>query len=558
MTACRTLASRRTTSGQILPLTALMMVVLIGLTALAIDLSAAYLTERWERSVADAAALAGAQSLQKPNTRLLPEEPERVEARANAMQVLQSQLGGTPSGDCYSSAGCELVGTPYHVSVQTPSPSCIDCAPQRAMQVSIWQPQFGLTFGRIFGESTWTVRSTSVAGMVIAPQYGVITLRPSALRPNESDANYDDLRVTGGSKVIVKNADIATNSNAMCSGFSSGSEIRLDLDQGFDIHHYGAGPAWTESPGRCTNPPPGFQVTTLVGFPGYDIPERTGDEPIYNTKEEAMGTVATGPHHDPDYETRCDEQQALVPDSYLELKTNFRVNDADNVTAHCYRPGVYRFRVDSTTDREAILLEPGVYFLDYGARVGSTLIGGYDPGEPGVAVVLKEAKNQSGDPGQLTTNAFSSLLALNFGDRYPCAGDGCGGELAEPAIHDGSPVQTPEPDPTLLTVMVVPDPACLVESPPPDACNENDNQTLVLTGGGNIFLAGVQYAPTDNAKLTGGSGQDSDVGTFWAWTLEFNGGTNFNLRSARPQSTGVLRIDPACSPTLHAPPDCNP
>ncbi|HEX6127505.1 MAG TPA: hypothetical protein VF071_00630, partial [Candidatus Limnocylindria bacterium] len=118
--------------------------------------------------------------------------------------------------------------------------------------------------------------------------------------------------------------------------------------------------------------------------------------------------------------------------------------------------------------------------------------------------------------------------------------------------------QTSPPFPTLLTVMVEPDENCVVVSPPPSACQENDNQTLKLTGGGNIFLAGVQYAPSDNATLTGSSGQQSDVGAFWAWTLEFNGGTTFNLTSAKPQSAGVLRIDPACSPTLRDPPNCNP
>jgi Flp pilus assembly protein TadG len=118
--------------GQIIVILAVMMVVLLGLTALAIDVSAAYVAERWQRSVADEAALAGAQSLQKPGTRLLPGEPERVEARANALRVLQAQLGGTRgTGDCYSSAGCELTGTPYKISVRTPSPSCVDCAPAR-------------------------------------------------------------------------------------------------------------------------------------------------------------------------------------------------------------------------------------------------------------------------------------------------------------------------------------------------------------------------------------------------------------------------------------------
>ncbi|MDQ3689476.1 MAG: Tad domain-containing protein [Chloroflexota bacterium] len=551
----RKLIDRPVESGQILVISAAMMVVLIGMTALAIDVSAAYLTQRWERSVADAAALSGAQSLQKPGTRELPGEPERVEARANAIHILEDQLGGTAGASgCYSSAGCAMTGTAYRVSVQTPSPSCVDCSSARSMMVSIWQPQFGLTFGRILGALSWEVRSTSVAGMVIAPQYGIVALRPSQLRPNLSDANYDDIVVTGGSKVIVGNSDIATNSNATCSG--SGSEIVIDTASGFDIHHFGAGARWTAPPGDCLNPPPGFQVTSLVEDPGYPIPVRTG-APIYATPAEAMGTVASGPHQDPNYATRCAAQQALVPSSYIEHRNNQRINDPTQVTARCYRPGVYRFRLDSITNMEAVLLEPGVYFLDYGGRTAASLIGGYVPDQPGVALVMKEAKNTSGEPGQLETTNPDSILALNFGNAY-CPDIACppSPKPAKPAVApDGTLVQTPAPQSTLMTLIVVPDANCVVESPPPAACNEANNKTLKLSGGGAIFLAGVQYAPSDNAVLTGGSGQDSDVGAFWAWTMTFNGGTNFNLSSQKPAATGVLRIDAACSPNVSV---CNP
>jgi hypothetical protein len=549
MIAVRWLAGRPAKSGQLLPLTAVMMAILIGMTALAIDVSAAYLTERWERSVADAAALSGAQSLQRPGTRALPNAGDYDDARDNAMRVLQAQLGGAPvSGDCYASVGCELSGTPYMVSVQTPSPSCVDCDRRRAVQVSIWQPEFGLTFGRIFGGSTWTVRSTSVAGMVISPQYGIVTLRPSALRPNDTDANYDDLVVTGGSKVVVGSADIATNSNAVCSGFASGSEIRVDTGAGFDIHHYGAGAAWLSPPGECVNPPPGFQVTTLVQDPGYTIPQRTDSTPRY-------ATVAEGEEEDP---ALCEAQQLLVPDGYRELKTGLQINNPEAVTVTCLNPGVYEKKLVVTDPASgkpnAVLLTPGVYFFDAGVEVSSTLVGGYVEDQPGVALVFQEAHNSSGVPGQFVTKTNKSLVALNFGDGY-CPGSACSGVLAKPADGPSGPVQTPEPHSTLLTVMVVPDPNCVVESPPPTSCLENKNQTLKLTGGGSIFLAGVQYAPSDNAVLTGSSGQDSDVGTFWAWTLQFNGGTNFNLRSANPQAMGVLRIDRACSPNESV---CNP
>ena len=546
-----TLQRRSAKSGQVLVITALMLTVLIGFTALAIDVGMALLSERWQRGVADAAALAGAQSLQKPGSRDLPQAAEQADARDNAMIVLQEQLGGTSASPaCFTSAGCELTGSPYHVSVQTPSPSCVDCVPRRAVQISIWQPNFGLVFAPIFGIDELTVQSTSVAGMVVAPQYGLVTLRPSELRPNGSDANVDDLVVTGGSKVVVGNADIATNSNAVCSGAASGSEIDVEIDAGYDIHHFGAGAAWIAPPGNCVDPPPGFQVTTLVADPEYPIPARTGAD-TYHDAEDGEADTAT-----------CEAQQLLVPDAYRELKTDQQINDPLQVSVTCLEPGIYRDEVTvqdpSSGLPNALLLLPGVYFFDAGLDVASTIIGGYEADQPGVALVFLEARNSSGIPGQFTTSSNDSLVALNFGNLYcPPGGPACptGAAWADPADGPDGPVQTPEPNPTLLTVMVVPDATCEVVSPPPSACRENFNQTLKLTGGGNIYLAGVQYAPSDNATLTGSSGQESDVGAFWAWTLQFNGGTSFNLTSRIPQSAGVLRIDPACSPSVAT---CNP
>ena len=100
--------------------------------------------------------------------------------------------------------------------------------------------------------------------------------------------------------------------------------------------------------------------------------------------------------------------------------------------------------------------------------------------------------------------------------------------------------------------MVEPDRVnCLpVTDPEGTVCkaNKNNRQTLSLTGGGNIFLAGVQYAPTDNVTLTGNSGQQADVGAIWSWTISFNGGTLFNIKTANPELLGVLRLDRGCSP----------
>ena len=153
-----------------------------------------------------------------------------------------------------------------------PRPTCLDCVPERAVQVNLSQPTFGLTFSRILGFSTWDVRASSVAGVVFARQYGVVTLRPPGPRLTP-DPNQDDFVVTGGSKVIVGDGDVVTNTNVICSG--STSEIQIDTGEGFAIYHFDPYEAWTSGSGRCLNPPTGIQVTSPVGDPGYAIPQRT-------------------------------------------------------------------------------------------------------------------------------------------------------------------------------------------------------------------------------------------------------------------------------------------
>ena len=557
-----------TARGQILVLAGLLMVLMIAFTGLAIDVSAAYVADRWQRAVADEAALAGGQDLQIPGSRALPGPTEYLTAREHAMQVLGRQLGAvTPypsvgaGSPCLTTTGCALPGTPYVVTIRTPSPSHVDCQAERCIQVSVRQPAFGLTFARIFGQDNWSVNSTSVAGRIYEKQYGIVTLRPPKDSRGAGNPYEDDLFITGGSKVLVSSADVATNTNLVCSGFSAGSELRLDSD--FFVYHFDPYEAWTASPGKCFSPPLGSQVTSPISDPRYPIPTRTGTETVYTHYADGEDTTAN-----------CLTEQAKVPDEYRELATNQKINDPTKVRARCYRPGVYKETLEAKNESGlpvAALLLPGVYYFDAGVRVQTSLLGGYDRGHEGVALVFKEAKNSSGEPGQFTTTQGTSLVALNFGNAY-CPGpagftcislppdpfcplDTDGRCWALPANGPQGLVQTPGTKPTLMTVMVVPTGTCPVGQVAASTCNENNNKTLNLTGGGNIFLAGVQYAPEDNASLKGNSGQKAEIGAFWAYTIAFNGGTEFTLASALPDVTGVLRLDPACSPTVTT---CNP
>ena len=519
--------------GQILVIAALMFVVLIAVAGLAIDISAAYMADRWQRSVADAAALAGAQDLQIPGSRNLPGVPEQQRARVDAMTILVHELGstGVPStlagqANCQSAGGCSLPGTRYVVTVRTPSPSCVDCAdaPQQAMQVAVRQPSFGLTFARIFGQTNWSVSTTSVAAIVHGRSYGIVTLRPPRPRTNGTDANEQDLFITGGSRVIVGQSDVGVNTNMIYSGTNS----LLQIDSGFNLYYHDTYKAWTGAPTGVTN-------SSLISDPGYPIPTASPGAPTYANPATAEDTAG------------CAAQKALVPSTYVELKNNLPVN-GPGVTVRCFKPGIYTFTLTNNTDGTAFLLEPGVYYFNAGLSVGSSLIGGYVPNQPGVALVFLEANNQSGIPGQFTTSGATSLVGLNFGDRYLNSG----GSWAQPADGPSGPVGLPDPNGgqmTPISILVRPDTNCQVVEPEPSACDDNHNNTLKLTGGGNIFLAGVQYAPSDNAQFKGNTGQTSEVGQLITWTLKFDSSV-FNIHAWVVDLNGVLRIDPACSPTV--------
>jgi len=546
-----TAPGERRQRGQILPLTVLMLVVLIGVTGLAIDASGALFTQRFERAIADAASLAGAQDLQVAGSRNPPGPTQKLNARTHAMSILVAQLGAssTPSvtcttesatgcsagSSCLMAAGCTLPGTPYTVSIRTPSPSCVDCvvSPDLAVQVAITNPSFGLTFSRVLGPSQWAVRAASVAAIVHGRFYGVVSLRPPEPRSNcsnQCDKNEKDITLNGGSYVEVRGGDVGSNTTTYIP-----SNATMQLDAGFHLFHYDAYELWTP-------PPQGFQVSTFIKDPRYTIPVRV-----------PQGSVSPPPTpiYDPskgdgrDTDANCALEQAKVAGGYTMGDHVTPVNTLPITKVQCYKPGIYTKTLSNKDKSTAFLLEPGVYFMDGGLETSSVVIGGYWGGNPGVALVFNECANQC----QLTANS-ADLLALNFGDSSPFGS----GSRATAAVGPQGLVQTSTADPVLMTLLVVPDNNCQVVQPYPVACNDNGNNTLKLPGGGAVFVAGVQYAPSDNVKTAGNTNGQGIVGEIIAWTIYFDSGT-LNLEAASSNDTGPLRLDSACSPGITV---CNP
>jgi Flp pilus assembly protein TadG len=86
---------KRREEGQILVMFAAVVIVLIGISALVVDIGMKYSFERRYQSIADSASLAGAQELQ-PTTRTSPVTPQmKKDARTEALGIVLTELIGT-------------------------------------------------------------------------------------------------------------------------------------------------------------------------------------------------------------------------------------------------------------------------------------------------------------------------------------------------------------------------------------------------------------------------------------------------------------------------------
>src|SRR5215212_7332834 len=115
--------------GQILPLFAILLVGIIGMMALAIDVTSAYSTRQAYRTIADAAALAGAQDLQTATSRAVT-GAEYATARGDAIASVEKQVGAvatcTTTGN---QASCTLSGQTPVFEVRSPiaASDCVSC-----------------------------------------------------------------------------------------------------------------------------------------------------------------------------------------------------------------------------------------------------------------------------------------------------------------------------------------------------------------------------------------------------------------------------------------------
>jgi hypothetical protein len=571
--------------GQVLPLFALFLVVLLAFAALAIDVSGAYSARRFYRSVADAAALAGAQDLQQTGSRAVG-SADRIRARQHAMNSVTSELGiaGSLPGTCSTSTDadiidsnavtdCVLPGTSFHVSIKagvyTGQPvaiACVECDPARSVQVGLRNANYQLTFSRLLGQSKWSVGISSVAGLQWSKSYAVVTLRPRATLGSTYDVK--DIRVEGGTHVTVTTGDVATNANMDYADFDSW----LHVDDGFGMSYADPGPPIAPT---WSGLPIGTHITTYVADPNYTYPAMSGvrgfaacasglASDCAPTYRDAGTSACRAPYPTPDPLRSCttpavDPAGCGAEVTYLQTSVYTFMATQPLANIYCYKPGIYAPLTAASTTQFAVatgdvaILMPGAYYFmspNGGLTVGGRIVGGYRPGSEGVALMFDECG--SGSPHCTFSGNNAVTISLNAGTKFPPGSSG----VSATAAHDWNDraVQTSgagSPTPAILmTLLVQKDGNCTVTTYPqsePNSCNDSNNKTLFMAGGGSLAVEGVQYAPTDNVVIAGGSAGVGQVGQVWAWTLDYKGGTQVNQQGAGSTGPGVLRLDAACT-----------
>jgi hypothetical protein len=509
--------------GQVLPLFALMLIALLAMAALAIDVSRKYAEQRFDRSSADAASLAGAQDLQASGSRAVT-GAQQTKARDDALQTLARQLGASGTAGCLTTAdvNCALPGTPYVVKIKTPAPSCTRtgtsiCDPLHSVQVTVDYPVFATTFARVLGQTTWDVAATSVAGLSWSAKYAVMTLQAPAPKNNGSDANIDkDLVVDGNNTILhVLSGDIGTNTSATTT--RSGL---ITLDDGV-IDHYDdlstAGEHWTKPDGIH---PIGVKINSKIQDPNYMKASFTG-APTFPSQAAGV-TPCPGPNFPADAATVA------------------RLTPSPGGSLTCYQPGIYSKQFNVSSNKDVAYLMPGAYSFLEGLNIGGTLGGGLINSVPGVVVVIPQTKLLSAN------NAHAFML--NSG-ADACSTDAC----RATAAVDFALAQVKTPQGLVLTIEVLDkDADCFVGTDPVDAsnvpqCSVAQNNTVNIAGGGKLAVGGVLYGPSDNMAINGGSAQAGYVGQIVSWTVTYTGGSVLNQSYPGNVGNGMLRIDPACT-----------
>lgn len=215
--------------GQVLPMVAVAMVVLIGMAGLAIDVGHVFYSDRSLQGAADAAALAGGGSMRTATS------SAAVVASANSYSGVPGSVNASPSlQNVTMSSGFPLLKC--LTTLQSLGIACQGSVPYNAIQVQV-QSTVPMYFAALFGVKTVTITSSATAAARggAATPYNVAVVIDTTLSMLAPDANCGNTQIAcamNGVQVLLHNLTPCAASLAACTitnGVAASSVDRVAL-----------------------------------------------------------------------------------------------------------------------------------------------------------------------------------------------------------------------------------------------------------------------------------------------------------------------------------------
>jgi hypothetical protein len=207
-----------------LPVVALMMIVLLGMTGLVLDVGHVYMCFRELQASADASALAGATAMAGASSHPLA-------TTVSGVQAIALQYSSVPGNkNAYNNLPNVTMVSGYPLlkclsTLQAQGISCVGFVPYNALQVKL-KAAVPLVFAKLFGFPTITIQATSTAAKGGGPSrpYNIVILVDSTGSMSSPDWDCDASGNTSklqcslnGIQVLLQNLDPCGTSQAICT-----------------------------------------------------------------------------------------------------------------------------------------------------------------------------------------------------------------------------------------------------------------------------------------------------------------------------------------------------
>jgi Putative Flp pilus-assembly TadE/G-like len=495
--------SHRDTHGQLIPIVALMIVLLLGLVAMVIDGGRGYLDRRALQSTADTAALSGAGQLEVTGRSRF----DFSYARAAAINEAISNLPGTSLPSTYYAFSSAGSGTPGTCGATTPlqcdisgvslgSSYTMDVQATLTTVTATLHHKMPLTFGVSagFGPSiTPTASATAENGGL---GFALILFR------NNCDGGNDcGNLVASGSGVTLQIQGLAgATGDAMTNeGICPAPGV---VDFGNTGDQYAFLPTWSKFPGSCGSV--GSNVTNMSGSPSSLIQEPQIADPNY--PEPTVGTECSSAWST----NTCGSEVSISGTVCLPTGDYSSITVTKGSTLILRPGGAYRIDDSSGKDKG--------FSVANGATVTPITSGnvsnchGYSstgvPADTGVAIDMVPV-NAGG-----TTTGAGNQLSVTSGANFKITSSKMNRNVSI-YVEKGA------------------------SGPCTWAAGQGCGSSVVVFQAGAVYnVTGVVYGYSDNMTFGGGSG-GTGLGQVFAWTMKING-----------NGTVSEAYDPALRPTL--------